>query len=244
MTNYMDESGKYVGPVPALPPRNHNNPPDPIDEAVAPFSDAIAESDNWLDGSEVESLGQMEAVDALAKQVLAARGAVDKARDTYTKPLHEAWKAEVARWKPTQDDLEARQKGLAKISNAFKLREKDKRDAEQAEADRIAKEAARAAHEAAMALDEANIESVHEAARATREAEEAAKQLRQATSAAGEIKRLRTVTETVVVDQFALAKWLWLNDNAALLQWQADRAKSLGLDIPGVVEKRSRKEAY
>ena len=34
-----------------LPTRNHNNPPDPIDEALAPYGDAIEEAQNWLDGN-------------------------------------------------------------------------------------------------------------------------------------------------------------------------------------------------
>lgn len=35
--------------------RQHNNPPDPIDEALAPFGDFISEAENWLDGTAVEN---------------------------------------------------------------------------------------------------------------------------------------------------------------------------------------------
>ena len=31
----------------------HNNPPDPIDEALAPFGDVITEAEVWLDGTRV-----------------------------------------------------------------------------------------------------------------------------------------------------------------------------------------------
>ena len=31
----------------------HNNPPDPIDEALAPYVDAIEEAQNWLDGEPI-----------------------------------------------------------------------------------------------------------------------------------------------------------------------------------------------
>ena len=41
--------------------KNHNNPPDPIDEALAPFGDVISEAENWLDGSPVENEAQMKA---------------------------------------------------------------------------------------------------------------------------------------------------------------------------------------
>lgn len=173
----------------------HNNPPDPIDEVLSGFSDAIEESQNWLDGARVETLDQMNAVDVLAKQIRSARAAVDKARDEATKPLHDAWKSEVARWKPTQDDLDRIQKGLAKIVNDFKAAEKARRDAAEAEAKRIADEKARAAHEAAMQIDAGNIESVRAADAAKREAVIAAAETRKAAAQAKAVKGLRTVTK-------------------------------------------------
>ena len=59
--------------------RLHNNPPDPIDEALAPFGDTITEAEAWLDGSAVETEGQMKAVDALIKEIKAAKKAVEAA---------------------------------------------------------------------------------------------------------------------------------------------------------------------
>ncbi|MFE3839635.1 hypothetical protein, partial [Pseudogemmobacter sonorensis] len=173
----------------------HNNPPDPIEDALAGFDAAIQEAQNWLDGSKVENLDQMNAVDALAKQIRAARSAVDKARDDATKPLHDAWKAEVARWKPTQDDLDRIQKGLAKIVSDFKAAEKAKREAAEAEAKRISDEKARAAREAALHVDEGDIESVRAADAAKREAEIAAAQTRKVAAQAKAVKGLRTVTK-------------------------------------------------
>ena len=99
----------------------HNMPPDPIDEALVPFGDVITEAEAWLDGQKVETEAQMTAADALLKGVKAARKAIDDARDMATKPLHEAWKSEVARWKPTQDDLDRLAKGLAALVNDFKV---------------------------------------------------------------------------------------------------------------------------
>jgi len=55
---------------------------------------------------------------------------------------------------------------------------------------------------------------------------------------------MRTVTKTVVIDSLALARWLWVNDRDAHLEFQADRARKLMLDIPGVVERRSEKQAF
>ena len=97
-----------------------NNPPDPLDEAIAPFGDAITEAENWLDGEPVTTEGQMKAVDKLAKDIRSARRALDDAKKSATAPLHDAWKAEIARWKPTEDDLDRIQKGLAALVDGYK----------------------------------------------------------------------------------------------------------------------------
>ena len=68
------------------PTRLHNNPPDPIDEALAPFGDFISEAENWLDGAAVENEGQMKAVDDLTKQLKAAKKAVEAAEESEAKP--------------------------------------------------------------------------------------------------------------------------------------------------------------
>ena len=142
----------------ALAPIGHNGGPDPIDEATAPYQAAIEEAGNWLDGTTVENEGQMKAVDAIAKQIRAARSDLDKAKKSATAPLHDAWKAELARWKPTEDDLDRIQKGLAALVDGFKRKlaaekadAKRKAEAEAWAARRAAEEAARAA--AASDLD-------------------------------------------------------------------------------------------
>jgi hypothetical protein len=104
------------GSNPAL---GHNNPPDPIDEALAPFSDAISEAENWLDGEPVENEEQMKAVDAILADIRKAGTALASAQKSSTAPLHDAWKAEIARWKPTVDDIERMKKGLAALVDPF-----------------------------------------------------------------------------------------------------------------------------
>lgn len=222
-------------------PIGHNLPPDPLDECLVPFGDVISEAEAWLDGQKVETEGQMKAADALIKGVKAARKAVDDARDTATKPLHDAWKGEVARWKPTQDDLDRLVKGLVALVDDFKRKLAAEKEAARKEAERIAWEKTRAAQEAARLADATNIEETRAAAAAIEEAEEA----QRLASIAGKdtVKGLRTYTETVVIDPVLLARWLWQNDKEAQLEFQADRAKKLGLDIPGVVEQRKEKRA-
>lgn len=191
-----------------------NNPPDPIDTATAPFGDVISEAGNWLDGTAVETEAQMKSVDVLIKGVKQARKAVDDARDTVTKPLHDAWKSEIARWKPTQDYLDRIVKGLVGIVDGFKR----KLAAEKAEADRIAQaaawEATRKAQEAARLADATNIEATRAAAQAMAEAEAA-----QAAAKATQkdvVRGMRKVTHYEVTDHRALLHFVAKNDRDAI----------------------------
>jgi hypothetical protein len=192
----------------------HNAPPDPIDEATAPFADIISEAESWLDGQAVETEGQMKAADALIKGVKAARKAVDDARDIATKPLHEAWKGEVARWKPTQDDLDRIVKGLVALVDGFKRKLAAEKEAARKEAERLAWEKTRAAQEAARVADAANIEATRAAAAAMAEAEEAQRQAQ----AAGKdtVKGIRTVTRYEVTDHRALLHFIAKYDRDAI----------------------------
>lgn len=203
-----------------LPPRNHNNPPDPIDEALAPFGDVISEAENWADGSPVENEGQMKAVDALIKGVKAARKAVDTARDESTRPLHQAWKAEVARWKPTEDDLDRLVKCLVAAVDGFKR----KLAAEKAEAERKAREEAmaakRAAEEAARLASEADIEAQRAAAEAQAKADDAWRHV--ADAAKDTVKGLRTVWRHQIEDDRAALHWIARNDKDAVAAFVAD----------------------
>lgn len=218
----------------------HNSPPDPIDEALAPFGDAIAEAENWLDGTAVENEAQMKAVDALLRDVKAAAKAVDAARDSEAKPLHDAWKAAIARYKPTQDDLERIKKGLVAVIDAFKRR----LAAEKAEAERKAREEAaaarRAAEEAARAADAANIEAQREAARLAREAEDAQAALVAANR--DKVKGLRTVTRFEITDHRAALHWIAREDREAITAFVDDyvrrRHKDAAIDGVRVWQER------
>ncbi len=219
-----------------------NNPPDPIDEATAPFADVIDEAQNWADGEPVKDDAQMKAVDALLKDIKAARKAVDTARDEVTKPLHAAWKAEIARWKPTQDDLDRLAKCLIAAVAPYK-REKAAQEAEeQRKAWEAANAARRAAEEAERTANAASIAAQREiesAKQAAIDAENAAK-----VQAKSGTKGLRTVTEFVVISRRELALYLWVHDEEAMFAFMDERARKLSLDIPGVVEQRKEKRAF
>ena len=211
-----------------------NLPPDPIDDVTAIFEEVRTEAENWLDGTLVENEAQMNSVDALIKGMKQARKAIDEARDTVTKPLHDAWKGEIARWKPTQDDYDRIVKGLVALVDGFKR----KLAVEKAEAARKAEaaawEASRAAREAVAKADATNIEDTRAAAAAIAEAEAA-----QAASKAASkdtVKGLRTYDVTTIIDGTGYARWLWLNDRAPLVEWMETHAAKCKHHVPGIVE--------
>lgn len=201
----------------------HNLPPDIIDETLAPFGDVISEAESWLDGQKVETEGQMKAADALLKGIKAARKAVDEARDLSTKPLHDAWKGEVARWKPTQDDLDRLAKGLIALLDDFKRKLAAEKEAARKEAERLAWEETRKAQEAARLADASNIEATRAAAAQMEAAEEA--QRRAAEAAKDTVKGLRTVTRYEITDHKALLNWIARNDRDAITAFIEDYAR-------------------
>ena len=193
------------------PDRLHNQPPDPLDEALAPYGDYITEAELWLDSDPVTNEAQMKSVDALLKQIKAAHKEVENAQKSEAMPLHDAWKAALARYKPTLTDLERLKKGLVGIVDAYKR----KLAAERAEAERKAREEAdrkaREAAEAARAAQETDIEAQRAAAAAQAEAEEAQKAASKASKESSSVKGLRTVTRYEVTDHRALLHWIAAN---------------------------------
>ena len=204
----------------ALAPIGHNLPPDPIDEALAPFSDLITEAEGWLDGQAVTNEGQMKAVDTLIKGMKAARKAVDEARDVSTKPLHEAWKTEVARWKPTQDDLDLQVKGLVALVDAFKRQLAAEKEAARKAAWEAAQKAEAEARAKAAAAEASNIEAQREA-RAAMEAAEIAR-VQASLAQKDTVKGLRWYDCYEVLDLRAAVNWIAANDKAAMKTFAED----------------------
>lgn len=197
-----------------------NNPPDPIDEALAPYADEIAEAENWLDGEPVQNAEQMDAVDELLKAIKSASKDVGAARDEATKPLHAVWKEEVARWKPTIDDLERLKKGLAAAGNDFKKRlamqKERERAAAMAEARRKEEEAKRAAETAAASDIEAQ-RVVAAKLEEAKEAQQAATDAKRDT-----VKGLRTKYLYDITDLGAVVNWIARHDKAAMGHFAAE----------------------
>lgn len=190
--------------------KNHNNPPDPLDEALAPYGDTISEAENWLDGEPVSNEGQMKAVDALLKSIKAAKKDVTSAEESEAKPIYDQWKAAKARFKPTLDDLDRMARGLASIVGDFKK----KLAAEKAEAERKARAEADAARREAEAkaaeAAKGDIDAQREAAEAMEQAKAAQKQATD--TAKDSVKGLRTVHKHEITDHRAALHWIAAND--------------------------------
>lgn len=250
------ECKAIIGPVPDEPetepgareasnPRaviGGNFPPDPLDAINAQHEDEREEAANWLDGMPVENEAQMLAVDALREAMRGWRIGLENGQKAATAPLRKVYMDELDRWKPSIRDATRHEECLVAAVDAFKK----KLAADRAEAERKAREeqerAAQALRDARAAAEASDLEAQRAVEAAEREAEnariKAAVAKKQAT-----VKGMRTVTRYEVVDAVALAKWLWANDREAQLAAQADRARALGLNLPGVFEQHREKVA-
>lgn len=201
----------------------HNNPPDPIDEALALWGDTIAEAEGWLDGTAVTTEAQMKAVDVLIREVKAAKKRVGEAEESEAKPLYDQWKAVKARYKPTTDDLDRIVKGLVGIVDAFKRALAAKKAEAERKARAEAEAAMRAAQEAHGAAEATNIEAQRAAAAAIEEAEAAKR--RAAAAAKDTVKGMRTVTRHEVEDYRAALNWIVKQDREAVVAFVDDYAR-------------------
>lgn len=192
----------------------HNNPPDPIDEALAPYGDAIEEAQNWLDGQPIENEDQLRATDELLKTIKTAIKELNAARDEATKPLHEAWKSEIARWKPTQDDLERISKGIVAAQDPFKRALAAKKEAEKRAAWEAAEKARKEAEEAALAAKASDIEAQRDAAQKAALAQRALEDA--SAKQKDKVKGMRTVHKYEIEDHRAALNWIARNDRDAV----------------------------
>lgn len=191
-----------------------NNPPDPIDLALEPYDAVLIEAANWLDGATVENDAQLGATDALLKALKDARKAVDGARDECTKPLHEAWKSEVARWKPTQDDLDRQVKCLVAAQAPYKARLAAEKEASRIAAEQEAARKVEAARQAHLAANAASIEEQRKADEMMAAAAEAQKVA--ARAAKDTVKGMRTVQVYEITSHKDALHWIAANDREAV----------------------------
>lgn len=207
-------------------PIGHNNPPDPIDTITAQFEDARTEAESWLDGKRVENEGQMKTVDELRGSMRQWRLGLERGQKDATAPLHDAWKREGERWKPTIADAKLIEDGLVALVGGFKHQL-----AAEKEAARKAAEAARKEAEAKIAAaDTANIDAQREA-RAAMEAADIAR-AQAAVAQRDTVKGMRSVTKYEITDHRALLNWIAKNDRDAITAFIEDYARKEYKVIP------------
>lgn len=219
----------------------NNNAPDPIDTISAAYDDQRREAENWTDGKLVENEAQMESVDVLREAMRQWRLALEAGQESAVKPLRDATTAERDRWKPTVADVKRIEGCLVKTVDVFKRKLAAEKDAAEKAAWEKTNRLRREAEEKARKANASNLEAQREVDTARQTAMDAEKSAR--VIAKDTTKGMRTFKETVVVDSVKLARYLWEHDREAQLEFQADRARKMGLDIAGVVEIRTEKRA-
>lgn len=221
----------------------HNGAPDPIDEAVAPYLDVIEEAENWLDGEPIQTEDQMKAVDALIKQLRTANSDLAKAKKSSTAPLHDVWKAEIARWKPTEDDMKMRQEGLVALVAPIKKRLADEKEAAKRAAYEEAQRLEREAKARAAAADASNLAEQQEAAEAIQKANDAKNAAMKANR--DTVKGMRTVYKHEIENMQALVNWIAKHDKPAIAEFATAYAAKHHKETPmDGVRAWSEKEAY
>lgn len=212
-----------------------NNPPEPIDpiEAViADYSDTIEEIANWTDGSPVETVEQMNAVDELLKDCKRYRSALEKAGKSRTDPFHKAWKSEVAAVKVYTDDADRMQTALVALVAPIKKRLADEAKARERAEWEAAQEAKRKAEELARAANAADLDAQRELDAARQAAIDAEKAAKAAKASAP--KGMRTVHKYEITDHRALLNWIAKNRRddltAFIEEWAAKNHKGATAD--------------
>lgn len=200
-----------------------NNPPDPIDTICAQYDDTRAEAENWADGSPVENEGQMNAVDALRKGARQWRLDLEAGQKSATAPLHDAYKAELDRWKPTIADAKRIEGCLVALVDGFKQKLAAEKEAVRKAAWQAAEDARREAEAKVAAASASNIEAQREA----QEALDAAADARAKASEAQKdvVRGMRTVTRYEVTDYRALINWIARNDKDAMTAFVDEYAR-------------------
>lgn len=191
-----------------------NNPPDPIDTITSPFDDARAEAEGWLDGKAVETEGQMKAVDELRGSMRQWRLGLERGQKDATAPLHDAWKREGERWKPTIADAKLIEDGLVSLVDGFKRKLAAEKEAARKAAWDMAETARRDAEALAAKADAGNIEEQ----RAALQAREAAVIARAQAAVAQKdtVKGMRKVTRYEITDHRALLHFIAKVDKPAI----------------------------
>ncbi|TPJ86935.1 MULTISPECIES: hypothetical protein [unclassified Mesorhizobium] len=218
----------------------HNQPPDPIDEALTAIHDLYDEALNFADGAAIDSEAMHDTVTALRDAIHEAGKAADALRVEAKRPLDEQIAAIQERFNPAiqpkKGMVDRAKASLGELLAAWRKQEADKKAAIAAaarlEAERIAKEA-----QDAIRASAGNLAAREEAEALLVEAKQAEKQAKRDDKAATSGLGLRTVWRAELVDVEKALDWCYGRDPdafRALCQSQADTVVRAGMrSVPG-----------
>lgn len=217
----------------------HNNPPEPtpFDIASEAIEEVYAESLHWLDGGEVTTPEEHDAVDRLLNLAKAARDAADKQRQIEKRPHDKAAKEVQTKYAPLLSRAEMVAEGCKAALTGYRVRlDAEKRavaEAARREADRQA-EAAQAALRATQLTDLAAREAAEALVKEAQDARKAAAKAEKPTATG-----LRTSYRAEVTEPVVFARHVWQDHHDELvvfLETIATRLVREGFrQLPGVV---------
>lgn len=237
-----------------IAPIGHNQAPTPFDDIEARIEDLYAEAKQWLDGEEVTTQEQADALNTLASHIREAAKQADDMRKEEAKPFDDGKKAVQDRYNPLiQKGKGKTEVALGAVKSALKpyLLELDRIQQEAAQKAREeAAEAERLAQAAMQHRDQSNLDEQEEANRLAEEAKQLQAAANKASNAkahakgAGRATGLRTRTKVSISNEREAAGWAWKHDREALMIFvltqaeKAVRAGSTKLDGFSITEEK------
>lgn len=200
----------------------HNQPP-PFVQVQGAISDLTEEARHWLDGAEVTSQAEADAIAKILDMARKAKKQADDLRKEEAKPFDDGKKAVQEKFKPLLETCD-RIADACKAANLPWLKKIDEQRRQEETAARArAADEARKAQEAMQAAQQTDIEAREAAERQVAIAKEAERQANKAAQQKGMAKggaramALRTVYRHEITDPTAFARWCWEHENQAIL---------------------------
>lgn len=228
----------------------HNNPPPEVAFSLA-IDDLYEEARNFIDGSEIASQGEADAIGKIVASLKKIAKDADAARSDEKRPHDEAGKAVQAKWKPLLEKAERAVKAAQAPLTGYLAKLEAQRILE---AERLAEDARKADEQAQAAVR--NVASLDDAERAEELLKEAnklaaaAKRTDKAKSHVQGVDRaigLRTYWNATVTDFSALLRYVKEarpdDLKTMLADYAAAQVRGGARHIPGVVIEQERKVA-
>lgn len=226
-----------------------NNPPvELFEQSELTLNDLYEEAGHWLDGKEVETPEELDAISMLLDNLRKAEKLIDGNRKTEKKPHDDAGNAVQEKYKPLIDKAKLAQDTCKKAMQPYMLEQERIRQEQERIAREEAEQAEREALEAAQSVQ--SLEQAEQAAEAIQDAKDAQKTAsdvaKQKTHAKGGERAigLRTTRETNLVDSKEAARHFWVTNKTDIENLLIDLAKkavrSGERDIPGfeIIERK------